>query len=155
MGCGKPTANRATTQRYSVAFSPDGKILALASWYNEIILWDVAGQQAIGQPLAGSSINVNHIAFSPNGKILAVGSEYETIILWDVESQQPIGQLLITNGQYDNVLSVAFSPDGRTLAAGSSNATIKLLGCFNSHQHKCSKQPDYCSTTYTAQRFCK
>jgi len=105
------------TDSISVAFSPDGKIIAsLGS--GTIILWDVETRQPIGQPLSGYT----DVAFSPDGKILASGSEDYTITLWDVETGQPFGQPL--TGHTDSIHSVAFSPDGKTLASGSADSTI-------------------------------
>ena len=69
---------------YSVAFSPDGKMLASGSENNTIILWDVESRQPLGQPLEGHKDSVYSVAFSPDGKMLASGSWDNTIILWDV-----------------------------------------------------------------------
>ena len=73
----------------SVAFSPDGKMLASGNTEGNVILWDVATRQRIGQPLSTNTGSVNSVAFSPDGKILASGS-YNTVVLWDVATRQPI-----------------------------------------------------------------
>ena len=109
---------------YSVAFSPDGKILASASQDGTIILRDVATRQPIGQPLTGHTSWVTSVAFSPDGKTLASASDDKTIRLWDAATHQPIGQPL--QGHGSAVWSVAFSPDGKTLASGSNDNTIRL-----------------------------
>ena len=110
----------------SVAFSPDGKMLASGMVDSTIILWDVASRQPIGQPLhvSGNSSFISSVAFSPDGKTLASGSDDGTIILWDVASPQPIGQRL--SGTFAVIANVAFSPDGRTLVSGSSDENIIL-----------------------------
>jgi len=108
----------------SVAFSPDGNILASGSQDNTIRLWDVSLRKPLGEPLIGHSGWVRSIAFSPDGKILASGSRDNTVRLWDVATRTPLGEPL--TGHSKPVYSVAFSPDGLTLASGSGDNTIRL-----------------------------
>jgi WD40 repeat protein len=69
----------------SVAFSPDGKTLASASWDQTVILWDVAGPTSLGNPLTGHQAAVWSVAFSSDGKTLASGSFDRSVILWDMD----------------------------------------------------------------------
>ena len=107
---------------YSVAFSPDGKILASGSLDNTIKLWDVQTGAGI-KTLQGHGDRVYSVAFSPDGKILASGSLDNTIKLWDVQTGVCIKTL---QGHGYSVYSVAFFPDGKILASGSLDNTIKL-----------------------------
>ncbi|MBD2540753.1 serine/threonine protein kinase [Coleofasciculus sp. FACHB-SPT36] len=65
----------------SVAFSPDGQILASGSEDNTIKLWQLGTGKEI-RTLTGHSESVNSIAFSPDGQLLASGSSDKTIKLW-------------------------------------------------------------------------
>ncbi|HLA12065.1 MAG TPA: caspase family protein [Pyrinomonadaceae bacterium] len=107
---------------FSVAFSPDGKILASGSRDYTVKLWDVA-TGAVLRTLEGHSQWSHSVAFSPDGRTLASGSYDSTIKLWDVAT----GALLRTlEGHSAPVSSVAFSPDGKTLASGSWDKRVKL-----------------------------
>ena len=57
----------------SVAFSPDGKILAIGDRDGTVRLWDLATGRQLGSPLSSKDGPVGSVAFSPDGKTLAVG----------------------------------------------------------------------------------
>jgi uncharacterized delta-60 repeat protein len=118
----------------SIAFSPDGKILAVGTGTESklqpqffantgmVKLWDINTRQEMAT-FEGHMSNVFSIAFSPDGKTLATGSSDRTVKLWDI----PTGQELATlTGHAGAVFFVSFSPDGKTLATGSWDNTVKL-----------------------------
>ncbi|MCP6758257.1 MAG: NB-ARC domain-containing protein [Fischerella sp. CENA71] len=106
----------------SVAFSPDGKLLAFGDTKGEIHLRQVVdGKQVL--TCKGHNSWIISLAFSLDGRVFASGSGDYTVKLWDVDT----GQCLQTFQGHDNeVWSVAFSPDGSMLASGSDDQTIKL-----------------------------
>ncbi|MER6177707.1 hypothetical protein [Streptosporangium sp. NPDC001681] len=65
----------------SVAFSPDGKLLATGSLDDTVRLWDVAGRNTVAT-LTGHTDEVWSVAFSPDGTTLAIGSVDHSVKLW-------------------------------------------------------------------------
>ena len=67
---------------FSLAFSPDGKLLASGSDDDTVCLWDVDTQKQVGV-LTGHSDSVNSVAFSPDGNLFASGSSDGKVRLWE------------------------------------------------------------------------
>src|SRR6266702_3276877 len=106
----------------SVAFSPDGTLLAAGMTNSEARVWHVPD----GKPLLACEGHANwvmSVAFSPDGRLLASGGSDQTIKLWDVHTGQCVSTL---RGHTGWVRSIAFHPDGTLLASGSDDQTIQL-----------------------------
>ncbi|MBD2364762.1 hypothetical protein H6G36_26925 [Anabaena minutissima FACHB-250] len=144
----KCTFTQAFTITTSVAFSPDGIMLAIGDRIGKIYLWRVLDDKGltleIGQPFftfKGHKTWIWSISFSPDGQTIASGSEDQTVRLWNIKTGE---SLRILNGHTAVVSSVAFSPDGQTVASGSADLTIRLWDvntgkCFkilDGHDHK-------------------
>ncbi len=118
----RSTFNQAFGTVSSVAFSPDGEVLAAGLADGTLCLWRVAdGEQVL--VCDGHRDWPWAIAFSPDGRYLASASQDQTVRLWDHHSGEC---LQIFRGHRDWVKSVAFSPDGQYLASGSNDHTARL-----------------------------
>ena len=106
----------------SVAFSPDGKLLAIGATTGEVRVWRLADLQQMFV-LEGHNSFVWSVVFSPDGRTLASGGDDHTVRLWDAHAGQ---EIKVLKGHEGGVRSVAFSPDGCTLATVSEDQTIRL-----------------------------
>ena len=117
----------------SLAFSPDGRVLASACPNQPIRLWDPATGQQISKLEAGTDLYCR-LVFSPSGSTLAafaVRAQGQTqicqhdVVLWDVAT----GKTRRLEGYRHtgfHFSDVAFSPDGRTLASTEDDRTVFL-----------------------------
>jgi hypothetical protein len=121
-GHGGGWLNRLVT---SVAFSPDGRLLASGGGDKTVRLWDPAtGEHQ--RALVGHTSQVQALAFSPDGRLLASGSWDHTVRLWDLATGEHQRTRRIRKGHANYVTAVAFSPDGRLLASSSWDKTVRL-----------------------------
>ena len=112
----------------SVAFTPDGKLLAVGSGQPEsesdktIVLWDVATGTRRGL-LKGHPRSVVSLDFTPSGDSLVSAGEDETIRIWDVQTSS---FLTYFRGHDLHVFTLNYSPDGKMMASGDGRGSIHL-----------------------------
>lgn len=110
----------------SVAFSPDGSVLAVTG-YHEILLHKPDGSGLVGR-LVGMSERVQAIAFSPDGAYLAAAAgspgRWGEVQIWNVEKRK---LKLSAPVSFDTVYGISWSPDGSKVAVGCSDNTVRAL----------------------------
>ncbi len=129
-----------------VAFSPDGKALAVGLDDGSIALWDLATRRLRWSVKAHSrgydSVN---LAFSPEGKTLASTGRFGKLVLSfdlvrvvlaqvfsDPDRAEPVELILLDQADGRRLRSskrdgiAVFSPDGRTLATSHDDGSVRL-----------------------------
>ena len=138
-GAGRPSARPldvGDAAVWQVAFSPNGKLLAVAvdpngvdGFYRqqrqgEVQLWDVDSRRRVGRAIAPGGGSVLLVAFSPDGTLLATGSYGGRLDLWDVATQARHGKPMRVAD--DGFPSVAFDPSGQLVAGGGAIGPVRV-----------------------------
>jgi sugar lactone lactonase YvrE len=132
-------------QIFSLAFSPDGRTLAVDN--SNVTLWNVvsAGNVFKIATLGASQVAIQGMAFSPDGRMLATVMPSSGVTLWNVATHKQGATWPDPNGPE----GIAFSPDGRTLAVSDSTeltlldlSSLKPVDIFQGGQGAPAFSPD-------------
>ena len=109
-----------------MAFSPDGKLLAVGG-YREVLLHEADGS-GIAARLLGRSDTISSVAFTRNGtRLVAVGgapAKFGEVQVWDVASRELERSILVGA---DTLFGGAVSPDGTRVVVGLPDKTVRVI----------------------------
>ncbi len=106
----------------NLAFAPDGKTLATASYDSTIQLWDTATWTPIHK-LTGHTGAVHSVSWAPDNRTLASASADHSIKIWDTQT----GYLLDTRSQPTaEQYTVTITPDGEQFIASGADKQIRI-----------------------------
>jgi len=112
----------AIRQPRSMAFSNDGRWLAVGSLSGRVYLWALTDRKLVLDYPAHKH-RVFGLAFSPDSQVLASAGNDQVIHLWQAGTGNRLATL---NGHLSDVWSVRFSTDGRWLVSASKDGTARL-----------------------------
>ena len=105
----------------AVRFSHNNKKLAVASWDDSVLVWDL-DDLVFPLRITGFGNGAADVVFSPDDRLMAVAGTDETIHIFDFQNSSRIK----LTGHTGDVRCVAFSEDGKQLASGGVDGTLRL-----------------------------
>jgi WD40 repeat protein/serine/threonine protein kinase len=114
--------------RYGMAWSPDGRHLAVTTHDPAVVIWDAMTGEKV-RVFQGHPTVVKNVAYSSDGRLVASGagdlarSDPGEVKVWEADTGKEVADL---RGHTDPIYGVVFSPDGQRLVSASQDHTVKV-----------------------------
>jgi len=114
----------------SIAFSPDGRLVAGGDSEGKIHLWNMNTGQQAREHLQATEYDryVFQIAFSSSGLHIASRGEGDVGRIWDITKGEPIFSLV---GHTNRISCIAYLPGGKFIATSSADLSVRLWDADN------------------------
>jgi WD40 repeat protein/tRNA A-37 threonylcarbamoyl transferase component Bud32 len=99
--------------------SPDSRRFATASHNGDVLLWESATGQVIGQCQLPKNVKAGAILFAPDSRTLVVGADDQSVTWWQVDSGKSAAAPLMVEGK---VRALSFSRNGEMLLVAAGKA---------------------------------
>ncbi len=111
----------------SVAFSPNGALIAAGGDDGAVRLWNAHNHQPVATMRPSPPYQIWSVAFSPDNRqvVSAAGDDNNSVQLWDVDPAGPTGPAMVGRPGFP-LYSVSFSPDGRSIISASNDGTVRV-----------------------------
>ena len=128
-----PKKGRNTT----LAFSPDGKLLATGTQLGLLQLWEAGTGKWIVEQQDQTKKKLNALTFSPDGKRLVSASDSGEVHVREAQTGET---LLVLSQPHGAVNALAFSPDGARLALGTADGTVRIYETGQASERRAARR---------------
>ena len=114
----------------TIAFSPNGTLLATGNTTGDVIVWDIRNQQCLSEIKCEGKFNpVRQVTFSPDGQRLASSSGNYAFHVWHLDTGEQVAEFTaedVHEKRPRTPIPLTFSPNGNMLASATPENTLSI-----------------------------